>query len=582
VADQIPGVSGRLVQALSRADATDAERIDAARRLMAIADSKDSVAAILGQVGTLTPPPLANGLIGTLGTSRIPETASVILARWPELSPASRRTAAALLLRRKSWADALLAAVETGTLAAGDIRLGLGDAGTTLKLEGDLGALAVQPFAGPLSIVTGGQYRATADRAQGGEINVSLQVSEVGLRQSEGRIRSAAVAAKYVPAADGLRAEGSFKMQATHLSSGKFTLTQATTGAKTDWQAVVAIDNVDVDDFLALLPKTEETPAAPSTTPKPDRAPFWANQSGALQLTIGTARAYGISAEKVVLRAEAEDKAIRLTQLSGKLADGALSGRGQLSFLPTISNGPYSLSATVALNQFEFGEVAQAFPAAKDFLAGRADATAALTSVCGTPGELAAKLQVDAQLTSKGGRIRAFGDKKSSLAASADKAGDVGEVLGGLAMLWADRRWPRDAAPGFDELEVITLPQALRIGIFQCVSLIPGTSRSMSMLIGGRACGLSHAAAAEFSFLVGFLTLSAASLYKAWSLGPALAVVYPAGPGLLGLLVAFVVAFATVRWLVGHLQRKGFVVFAWYRIALGGAMLAFLSLRFLR
>jgi hypothetical protein len=321
------------------------------------------------------------------------------------------------------------------TLAAGDIRLGLGDAGTTLKLEGDLGALAVQPFAGPLSIVTGGQYRATAGRAQGGEINVSLQVSEVGLRQSEGRIRSAAVAAKYVPAADGLRAEGSFKMQATHLSAGKFTLTQATTGAKTDWQAVVAIDNVDVDDFLALLPKTEETPAAPSTTPKPDRAPFWANQSGALQLTIGTARAYGISAEKVVLRAEAEDKAIRLTQLSGKLADGALSGRGELSFLPTISNGPYSLSATVALNQFEFGEVAQAFPAAKDFLAGRADATAALTSVCGTPGELAAKLQVDAQLTSKGGRIRAFGDKKSSLAASADKAGDVGEVLGGLAML---------------------------------------------------------------------------------------------------------------------------------------------------
>lgn len=154
-------------------------------------------------------------------------------------------------------------------------------------------------------------------------------------------------------------------------------------------------------------------------------------------------------------------------------------------------------------------------------------------------------------------------------------------LLGGLAMLWADRRWPRDAAPGFDELEVLTLPQAFRIGLFQCVSLIPGTSRSMSMLIGGRACGLSHAAAAEFSFLVGFLTLSAASLYKAWRLGPALREVYPAGPALLGLLIAFLVAFVTVRWLVGHLQRRGFVMFAWYRIALGGAMLAFLSLRLL-
>jgi putative membrane-bound dehydrogenase-like protein len=121
VADQIPGLSGKLVQSLGRADAPDAERIDAARRLMAIADSKDSVAAILGQIGTLTPPPLANGLIGTLGTSRIPETASVILARWPEFSPASRRTATALMLRRKGWADALLGAVEAGSLPAGDI-----------------------------------------------------------------------------------------------------------------------------------------------------------------------------------------------------------------------------------------------------------------------------------------------------------------------------------------------------------------------------------------------------------------------------------------------------------------------------
>lgn len=150
-------------------------------------------------------------------------------------------------------------------------------------------------------------------------------------------------------------------------------------------------------------------------------------------------------------------------------------------------------------------------------------------------------------------------------------------LIGGLLMLWADRRWPRDAAPGFDELEVLTIPQAFRIGLFQCVSLIPGTSRSMSMLIGGRACGLSHAAAAEFSFLVGFLTLSAASLYKAWRLGPALVEVYPAGPALLGLAVAFIVAFATVRWLVGHLQREGFVRFAWYRIALGGSMLSFFT-----
>jgi len=197
----------------------------------------------------------------------------------------------------------------------------------------------------------------------------------------------------------------------------------------------VAIDNVDVDDFLSLLPKSEEDISVNGAPPKPDRTPFWNNQSGSLQLTIGTARAYGISAEKVVVRADAEEKAIRLTQLSGKLADGNLSGRGQLAFQPSISNGPYSLSATVSLNQFEFGSVAQAFPAVKEFLQGRADATAGLTSLCGTPGELVSKLQVDTQLTSKGGRIRAFGDKSSSMSLSANKAGDIGETLGGLAMI---------------------------------------------------------------------------------------------------------------------------------------------------
>jgi hypothetical protein len=321
------------------------------------------------------------------------------------------------------------------TLAAGDIRLGLGDAGTTLKLEGDLGALAEQPFAGALSIVTGGQYRATAARDQNGEIKVAVQVRDVGLRQSEGRIQSANVNGRYVPAAEGLSAEGAFKLQATNLSAGKFTLTQKTVGAKHDWQAVVAIDNVDVDDFLSLLPKGEEPAAAETAAPRPDRAPFWTNHGGSLQLTIGTAKAYGISASKVIVRAEAEEKALRVTQLSGVLAEGTLSGRGQLAFQPTISNGPYSLSATVALNQFEFGSVAQAFPSAKDFLQGKADATASLTSVCGTPGELVGKLQVDTQLTSKGGRIRPFGDKNSGMSLSANKAGDIGETLGGLAML---------------------------------------------------------------------------------------------------------------------------------------------------
>ncbi len=321
-------------------------------------------------------------------------------------------------------------------LAAGDIKVGLGEAGTTLRLQGDLGALAEQPFAGPLGVVTGGRYRASANRAQDGEIKVSLEVSDVGLRQSEGRIRQANIAGRYAPQADGLDAEGGFRLQAAHVSSGKFTLTQRTVGTRHDWQAKVTVDAVDVDDVLSLLPKKDETIAeAPTARPAPDKKPFWTGHAGSLDLTIGAAKAYGIRAENVVVRADAQEKGLRLTQLTGRLAEGTLSGRGQLGFQPTISNGPYALAATVSLSQFNFGEVAQAVPAAKDFLQGRGDATASLTSVSGTPGELAGRLQADVQLTSRGGVIRAFGDKNSGMALSANKAGEVTEVLGGIALI---------------------------------------------------------------------------------------------------------------------------------------------------
>jgi hypothetical protein len=321
-------------------------------------------------------------------------------------------------------------------LAEGDIKVGLGAAGTTLRLQGDLGALAEQPFAGPLGVVTGGRYRASADRAQDGEIKVSLEVSDVGLRQSEGRITQATVTGRYAPKADGLDAEGGFRLQAAHTSSGKFTLTQRTTGTKHDWQAKITVDNIDVDDVLSLLPKKDETVAeTPTTPPAPDRTPFWAGNTGALELTISTAKAYGIKAENVVLRADAQDKGLRLSQLSGRLAEGVLSGHGQLAFQPGINNGPYTLAGTVSLTQFNFGEVARAVPAVKDFLQGKGDATASVTSISGTPGELLGRLQADTQLTSRGGVIRAFGDKDSSMSLSANKAGDIGETLGGLALI---------------------------------------------------------------------------------------------------------------------------------------------------
>ncbi|MEY3837650.1 MAG: hypothetical protein RL304_632 [Verrucomicrobiota bacterium] len=157
----------------------------------------------------------------------------------------------------------------------------------------------------------------------------------------------------------------------------------------------------------------------------------------------------------------------------------------------------------------------------------------------------------------------------------------VALVVGGLAILIAEKFLPARAAEG-DEVAALGWRSALTVGLCQCFALIPGTSRSLATILGGRVAGLSHAAATEFSFLVGLLTLSAASVYKAWSLGPALPQVYPAGPALVGLLIAAVTAFLSVRWLVGFVSRRGLGVFAWYRIALGGAILAVLAVRTLR
>lgn len=151
-------------------------------------------------------------------------------------------------------------------------------------------------------------------------------------------------------------------------------------------------------------------------------------------------------------------------------------------------------------------------------------------------------------------------------------------ITGGLVILLAERYLPKHQAQP-DEVLRLTWRQALTIGLCQCVALIPGTSRSLATILGGRWAGLSAAAATEFSFLVGLAILSAASLYKLYSLGPAVSQVYPVGSAGLGLLIAALAAFLSVKWMVGFIMRRGMGPFAWYRIALGLSILGWLALR---
>ncbi len=141
-------------------------------------------------------------------------------------------------------------------------------------------------------------------------------------------------------------------------------------------------------------------------------------------------------------------------------------------------------------------------------------------------------------------------------------------LLGGLWMIWLGRRGPR----GDRTLESIDARMALLIGLFQCVAMWPGTSRSMMTIAGGVLLGLRPRDAAEFSFLLGVPTLGAACAYKLTKNlladGPNLFETLGAGPVLIGFAVAAVAAAFAVQWLVRFLGRHGLAPFGWYRIAL--------------
>lgn len=125
-------------------------------------------------------------------------------------------------------------------------------------------------------------------------------------------------------------------------------------------------------------------------------------------------------------------------------------------------------------------------------------------------------------------------------------------------------------------LEELTWKMALIIGLIQCMAMWPGTSRSLVTIVAGVLVGLRLIAAVEFSFILGVLTLSAASAYKMIQGREALIDSYEMLPLVIGLIAAGVSAAVAVKWMVGYLNRHSLAIFGYYRIALAIIVVAML------
>lgn len=148
-------------------------------------------------------------------------------------------------------------------------------------------------------------------------------------------------------------------------------------------------------------------------------------------------------------------------------------------------------------------------------------------------------------------------------------------LVGGILILALERsgRIPRRdevVEAGRDRVLEISVRQAAIIGLVQCLAMWPGTSRSLAAILGALLVGVSMGAAVEFSFLLGFVTLTAASGYSLLTDGGALIDQFGVVNPLIGLAFAFVSAVIAIKWMIGYLQSHSLAVFGWYRIVAAG------------
>jgi undecaprenyl-diphosphatase len=143
-------------------------------------------------------------------------------------------------------------------------------------------------------------------------------------------------------------------------------------------------------------------------------------------------------------------------------------------------------------------------------------------------------------------------------------------LLGGLVLLWVDRL---ELKPKYQDVMQFPLSLCLKIGLFQCLALIPGTSRSGSTIVGALLMGTDKRSAAEFSFFLAMPTMAGAFAYDLYKNRDVLSAADLPVIGV-GFIAAFVMAVIVVRYLLDYVSRHGFALFAWWRLIVGAVGLA--------
>ena len=147
-------------------------------------------------------------------------------------------------------------------------------------------------------------------------------------------------------------------------------------------------------------------------------------------------------------------------------------------------------------------------------------------------------------------------------------------VVGGIFMLYCDKLFNKGS-----DANAVNERRAFMIGLYQCISVIPGVSRSMATIVGGMTQGLTREKAAEFSFFLAVPTMAGATLLDlldlvkeeaSWATAHNIAML------VLGCVVSFVVALLAMKWFVAFLTKYGFKAFGYYRIIVGGIIIVLL------